>query len=135
MRRGRCCITTLPDEAAHKPLDWVQRQFTAARPNPLWVADITHVPTWSGFVEAGFNASVGSVDDAYDNALAETINGLYKAEVIHKHGPWKGLDDVERATLTWVEWFNHRRLLRPIGDVPPAEYEMLYYQTESSEAA
>ena len=85
--------------------------------------------------EAGFNASVGSVGDSYDNALAETINGLYKAEVIHKNGPWKGLDDVERATLTWVEWFNNRRLLRPIGDVPPAEYEMLYYQTESSEAA
>ena len=85
--------------------------------------------------QAGFNASVGSVGDAYDNALAETINGLYKAEVIHKNGPWKGLDDVERATLTWVEWFNNRRLLRPIGDVPPAEYEMRYYQTESNEAA
>ena len=85
--------------------------------------------------EAGFNASVGSVGEAYDNALAETINGLYKAEVIRKHGPWKGLDDVERATLTWVAWFNHRKLLRPIGDVPPAEYEMRYYQTDSSEAA
>ena len=81
--------------------------------------------------EAGFNASVGRVGDAYDNALAETINGLYKAEVIHKNGPWKGLDDVERATLTWVEWFNNQRLLRPIGDVPPAEYEMRYYQTAS----
>ena len=85
--------------------------------------------------ETGFNASVGSVGDAYASALAETLNGRYKAEVIHKNGPWKGLDDVERATLTWVEWFNNRRLLRPIGDVPPAEYEMLYYQTESSEAA
>ena len=85
--------------------------------------------------QAGFNASVGSVGDSYDNALAETINGLYKAEGIHQNGPWKGLDDVERATLTWVEWFNNQRLLRPIGDVPPAEYEMLYYQTESSEAA
>ena len=86
-------------------------------------------------LQAGFNASVGRVGDAYDNALAETINGLYKAEVIHKNGPWKGLDDVERATLTWVEWFNNQRLLRPIGDVPPAEYEMRYYQIESSEAA
>ena len=85
--------------------------------------------------QAGFNASVGSLGDAYDNTLAETINGLYKAEVIHKHGPRKGLDDVERATLTWLEWFNNRRLLKPIGDVPPAEYEMLYYQTESSQAA
>ena len=85
--------------------------------------------------EAGCNASVGSVGDAYDNALAETLNGLYQAEVIHKHGPWKGLDDVERATLTWVAWFNNRRLLQPIGDVPPAEYEMLYYQTTSSRSS
>ena len=86
--------------------------------------------------EAGFTASVGSVGDSYDNALAETINGLYKAEVIHKNGPWRGLDDAEQATLTWVDWFNHRRLLQPIGDRPPAEYEMLYYQQpESSNAA
>ena len=61
--------------------------------------------------EAGFKASVGSVGDSYDNALAETMNGLYKAEVIHKDGPWKGLDEVEHATLTWVDWFNHRRIL------------------------
>lgn len=200
VRRGKRCITTIPDEAAHKPLDLVQRQFTVARPNQLWVADITYVATWSGFVyvafvvdvfsrfivgwrvlkhmqtdlildalehalwlrgkpkgvihhsdrgsqylsiryterlaEAGFNASVGSVGDSYDNALAETINGLYKAEVIHKNGPWRGLDEVERATLTWVEWFNNRRLLQPIGYVPPAEHEMLYYlKTESSNAA
>jgi putative transposase len=74
--------------------------------------------------------------DSYDNALAETINGLYKAEVIHKDGPWRGLEDVERATLTWVEWFNNRRLLRPIGDVPPVEFEMMYHQqTESSNVA
>ena len=200
VRRGKRCKTTLPDEAAHKPLDLVQREFTASYPNQLWVADMTYVATWSGFVyvafvvdvfsryivgwrvlkhmqtalildaleqalwlrgkpkgvihhsdrgsqylssrytdrlhEAGFNASVGSVGDSYDNALAETINGLYKAEVIHKDGPWRGLDEVERATLTWVEWFNNRRLLRPIGDIPPAEYEMLYdQQTESSHAA
>ena len=66
--------------------------------------------------------------DADDNALAETINGLYKTEVIYKAGPWRGLEAVEQATLTWVDWFNHRRLLQPIGDVPPAEYEMMYYQ-------
>ena len=78
--------------------------------------------------EAGFQASVGSVGDSYDNAMAETINGLYKAEVIHKDGPWRNLDDVEHATLTWVDWFNHRRLLQPLGDRPPAEFEMLYYQ-------
>ncbi len=86
--------------------------------------------------EAGFNASVGSVGDSYDNALAETINGLYKAEVIHKDGPRRGLEDVEHATLTWVEWFNNRRLPRPIGDLPPAEFEMMYHQqTESSNVA
>ena len=85
--------------------------------------------------EAGFNASVGSVGDSYDNALAETINGLYKAEVIRKDGPWRNMDQVEHATLSWVDWFNNRRLLQSIGDCPPAEYELMYYQTESSEAA
>jgi len=200
VRRGKRCITTVPDEVSTKPLDLVQRVFSAERPNQLWVADITYVATWSGFVyvafvvdvysrfivgwrvlkhmqtdlildaleqalwlrgkprgvihhsdrgsqylsirytdrltEAGFNASVGSVGDSYDNALAETINGLYKTEVIHKDGPWRGLEDVEKATLTWVDWFNNRRLLRPIGDCPPAEYEMLYYQQmESCKAA
>ena len=72
---------------------------------------------------AGVEASVGSVGDSYDNALAETIIGLYKTEVIRKRGPWKTLDDVEYATLEWVDWFNHRRLLAPIGNVPPAEFE------------
>ncbi len=86
--------------------------------------------------EAGFNAYVGSVGDSYDNALAETINGLYKAEVIHKNGPWKGLEDVEKATLTWVDWFNNRRLLSSIGDVPPKELEEHYYkQAESAKVA
>lgn len=199
VRRGRRCITTIPDDMADKPLDLVNRQFSADRPNQLWVADITYVSTWTGFVyvafvvdvfsrhivgwrvlksmqtdlvldaleqalwargkpkgvthhsdrgsqylsiryserlaEAGFNASVGSVGDSYDNALAETINGLYKAEVIHKDGPWKGMDDVERATLTWVNWFNNHRLLGPIGHIPPVEYEMMYYQSKSADAA
>jgi len=199
VRRGKRCRTTLADKLADKPVDLVNRNFSAERPNQLWVADITYVATWSGFVyvafvvdvfsryivgwrvlkrlqtdivldaleqalwargkpqgvthhsdrgsqylslkyterlaEAGFNASVGSVGDSYDNALAETINGLYKAEVIHKSGPWKGLDEVELATLTWVEWFNNRRLLQPIGDVPPIEYENLYYQQAESAAA
>jgi len=200
VRRGKRCKTTVPADMAEIPLDLVQRQFTAAQPNQLWVADITHVATWSGFVyvafvvdvysrfivgwrvlkhmrtdlvldaleqalwlrgkpqgvihhsdrgsqylsiryserliEAGFNASVGSVGDSYDNALAETINGLYKTEVIEKNGPWRGMDDVEYATLTWIEWFNYRRLLQPLGDIPPAEYEMLYYQQcESSNVA
>lgn len=200
VRRGKRCVTTIASDQAEKPLDLVNRQFSAIRPNQLWVADITYVATWSGFVyvafvvdvfsryivgwrvlkhmqtelildaleqalwcrgkpkgvihhsdrgsqylsirytdhlaEAGFKASVGSVGDSYDNALAETINGLYKAEVIHKDGPWRGLDDVEQATLTWVDWFNHRRLLQPLGDRPPAEFEMLYdQQTELSNVA
>ncbi len=199
VRRGKRCITTIPADMADKPLDLVNRQFTAERPDQLWVADITYVATWSGFIyvafvvdvfsrrivgwrvlkslqtdlvldaleqavwargkpqgvthhsdrgsqylsiryserltEVGFKASVGSAGDAYDNALAETINGLYKAEVIHKDGPWKGQDDVEQATLTWVDWFNNRRLLGTIGHIPPAEYEMLYYRNKSAKAA
>ena len=198
--RGKSCVTTIPDESANKPLDLVNRQFVAQRPNQLWVADFTYVVTWSGFVyvafvidvysryivgwrvlkhmrtdlvldaleqalwargkprgvvhhsdrgsqylsikyterlaEAGFSPSVGSTGDSYDNALAETINGLYKAEVIHHKGPWKGLEDVEHATLTWVEWFNNRRLLSSIGDIPPKEFEEIYTrQTESYHAA
>lgn len=199
VRRGKRCITTIPSDLADRPLDLVNREFTADRPNQLWVADITYVATWSGFVfvafvvdvfsrrivgwramktmqtdlvldaleqalwargkptgvthhsdrgsqylsikyserlaQAGFNASVGSVGDSYDNAMAETINGLYKTEVIHKDGPWKGLDEVEYATLTWVDWFNNQRLLGPIGDIPPAEYELMYYQNQSAQAA
>ncbi len=200
VRRGRRVRTTIPDELSEKPLDLVNRQFLASGPNQLWVADITYVATWRGFVyvafvtdvysryivgwrvlksmkttlvldaleqamwargqpkdvihhsdrgsqylsihyterlmEAGFNASVGSVGDSYDNAMAESINALYKAEVIHKEGPWRGVEEVERATLTWVDWFNNRRILQPIGDVPPSEYELMYYQNpESSKAA
>jgi len=85
--------------------------------------------------EAGFTASVGSVGDSYDNALAETINGLYKTEVIHKDGPWKGLDQVELATLDWVDWFNNKRLLSSVGDIPPAEYEENYYRQLSDHQA
>ena len=76
--------------------------------------------------EAGVEPSV-SVGDSYDNALAETINGLYKAEVIHRRGPWRSFEAVEFATLTWVDWFNNRRLLEPVGNIPPAEAEERYY--------
>jgi transposase InsO family protein len=79
--------------------------------------------------EVGAKPSVGSVGDSYDNALAETIIGLYKTEVIHRRGPWRSPDAVEYATLEWVDWFNNRRLLEPIGNVPPAEREVLYYQS------
>jgi len=82
--------------------------------------------------EAGIEPSVGSVGDSFDNALAETINGLYKAEVIHRRGPWRSFEAVEFATLEWVDWFNNRRLLEPIGNIPPAEAEARYYdQTEA----
>jgi putative transposase len=82
--------------------------------------------------EAGIEPSAGSVGDSYDNALAETIHGLFKAEVIHRRGPWRNAEAVEFATLEWVDWFNHRRLLEPIGNVPPAEAEARYYaQTEN----
>ena len=186
VRRGAKRWTTVCDETLPQPADRVNRQFAANRPNRLWVADISFVATWSGFVyvafvvdvfarrivgwrvsgslrtdlvldaleqalwsrhgtkglihhsdhgsqylsiryterlaAAGIEASAGSVGDSYDNALAETIIGLYKTEVIRTRGPWKTLDDVEYATLEWV-WFNNRRLLAPIGQTSPAEYE------------
>ena len=84
--------------------------------------------------EAGIAPSVGSVGDSYDNALAETINGLYKTELINHRGPWHHLEAVEYATLEWVDWFNHRRLLQPIGDVPPAEFEQAYYNQLAGQA-
>lgn len=82
--------------------------------------------------EAGIAPSVGSVGDSYDNALAETIIGLFKTEVIRRKGPWKGLEDVEFATLRWVDWFNHRRLLEPIGYIPPVEFEENYYRHQEA---
>lgn len=84
--------------------------------------------------EAGMESSVGSRGDSYDNALAETINGLYKTEVIRPRGPWRTVDDVEYATLEWIDWFNNRRLLKPIGDIPPVEFEMAYYRQEEGTA-
>ena len=84
--------------------------------------------------EAGIEPSVGSVGDSYDNALAETINGLFKAEVIHRRGPWRNFEAVEYATLEWVDWFNNRRLLEPIGNIPPAEAEANFYAALETEA-
>ena len=84
--------------------------------------------------EAGIEPSVGTVGDSYDNALAESVIGLFKTEVIRRRGPWRGLEDVEFATLEWVAWFNHRRLLEPIGDIPPAEHEEAYYRRQEAPA-
>lgn len=201
--RGRKVKTTVADELLDRPPDRVNRQFNVVRPNALWVADLTSVATWRGFVyvafvidafarrivgwrvssslrtglaldaleqalydrqksdteelvqhsdrgvqylsiryaerlqEAGIEPSVGRVGDSYDNALAETINGLYKTEVIRQQGPWRNIEDVEFATLTWVDWFNNRRIFEPIGNVPPREKENEYYQQleESAMAA
>ncbi len=85
--------------------------------------------------EAGIEPSVGSKGDSYDNALAETINGLYKAELIHRRVPWKTMEAVELATLEWVSWFNHHRLLEPIGYIPPAEAEANYYRQLAGQTA
>jgi len=85
--------------------------------------------------EAGIERSVGSVGDSYDNALAESVNSLFKTEVIRRRGPWRNIDEVEIAVLEWVDWFNNRRLLGPIGHVPPAEYEAAYYQRQETPAA
>ena len=84
--------------------------------------------------DAGIAASVGSVGDSFDNALAETINGLYKTELIKPRGPWKSVDDVEIATAEWVDWFNHRRLYQYCGDIPPADLEIAYYAAHQPQA-
>ena len=193
--RGKVKRTTIADPAADRARDLVGRNFTPAAPDRLWVADITYVSTWSGWMyaafvvdafarriigwrcgssmstqlvldaleqavwtrqrtgaplnsvvahtdrgsqyvsiryterlaEAGIAASVGTVGDSFDNALAETINGLYKTELIKPRGPWRTLDAVEIATAEWIDWFNHRRLYEYCGDIPPADAEDHYY--------
>ena len=192
VRRGKNVKTTIADPALPCPLDRVNRQFKADRPNQLWVSDFTYVSTWQGWVyvafvvdvfarrivgwrlsssmrtdfvldaleqalydrqperdalthhsdrgsqyvsiryserlaEAGIEPSVGSRGDSYDNAMAETINGLYKTEQVHRRAPWKTKESLELATLQWVHWFNHQRLLGSIGHIPPAEAEANYY--------
>ena len=98
-------------------------------------ANTSRIKYTERLAEAGIEPSVGSVGDSYDNALAETINGLYKAEVIHRRGPWRSFEAVEFATLEWVDWFNNRRLLEPIGNIPPAEAEERYYAMLEQAAA
>ena len=94
---------------------------------PVESAQYLSIKYTERLAEAGIEPSVGSVGDSYDNALAQTINGLFKAEVIHRRGPWRSFDAVEYATLEWVDWFNNRRLLEPIGNIPPAEAEANFY--------
>jgi len=197
--RGRAFkVTTQTHDELRRPRDLVKRDFHAQRPDQLWVADLTYVATWAGFVyvafvidvfsrrivgwrvsrslrsdlaldaleqalasrprngglvhhsdrgtqylciryterlaEDGIAGSVGSVGDSYDNALAETVIGLYKTEVIRRRGPWRHIDAVEYATLEWVDWFNKRRLLEPLGYLPPAEYEQAYRRDEENAA-
>ena len=94
---------------------------------PVETAQYLSIRYTERLAEAGMEPSVGSVGDSYDNALAETINGLFKAEVIHRRGPWRSFEAVEYATLEWVDRFNNRRLLEPIGNIPPAEAEANFY--------
>jgi len=195
-RRGKRFVTTKSDRAASRPPDLVERDFTATRPNELWVVDFTYVATWSGTVfsafvsdvfsrrivgwrtalsmptelpldalemalwvraraghdvdgvvhhsdagtqytsirystrllDAGALASIGTVGDSYDNALAESVIGLYKTECVRHDGPWRNVDDLELGTLNWVHWFNETRLHSSIGYVPPVEFEAEHYR-------
>jgi transposase InsO family protein len=105
----------------------IATSFVMVLRQPLESAQYLSIKYTERLAEAGIEPSVGSIGDSYDNALAETINGLYKAEVIHRRGPWRSFEAVEFATLEWVDWFNNRRLLEPIGNLPPAETEAAYY--------
>ena len=102
---------------------------------PIESAQYLSIRYTNRLTEAGIEPSVGSVGDSYDNALAESVIGLYKTELIHKRAPWKDLDQVEYATLEYVDWFNHRRLLEPIGDIPPAEKEANYHREQEPSPA
>jgi transposase InsO family protein len=124
-------------------LDALEQALYARQPDPEDTL-IHHSDRGSQYVsiryserlaEAGIAPSVGSKGDSYDNALAETINGLYKAELIHRRGPWKTRESVELATLEWVSWFNHQRLMEPLGYIPPAEAEANYYRQHNRQVA
>jgi hypothetical protein len=116
-----------PDCADLRPRIPIASSNVRVLRRPLESAQYVSIKYTERLAEAGVEPSVGSVGDSYDNALAETINGLYKAEVIHRRGPWRSFEAVEFATLEWVDWFNNRRLLEPIGNIPPAEAEQRYY--------
>lgn len=200
VRGKRFKVTTCPDTGTVRPPDLVERRFEATRPNQLWVADLTYVATWRGFVyvafvvdvfsrrivgwrasnslrsdlaldaleqalydrpvreserlvhhsdrgvqylsiryterlgAAGIERSVGSKGDSYDNALAESVIGLFKTEVIHRRGPWRGFEDVEYATLTWVAWYNSSRLHESLGYLSPARFEQAFHDRQTAPA-
>ena len=116
-----------PDRSVHRFRLFIATSFLRVLRRPLESAQYVSIKYTERLADAGIEPSVGSVGDSYDNALAETINGLYKAEVIHRRGPWRSFEAVEFATLEWVDWFNNRRLMEPIGNIPPAEAEERYY--------
>ena len=101
---------------------------------PVELAQYLSIRYTERLAEAGIELSVGSTGDSYDNALAETVIGLFKTEEIHRRGPWKGLEDVEFATLEWVAWYNKGRLLEPLGYMPPAEFEQAYHDRHAAPA-
>jgi putative transposase len=195
VQRGRKPFTTIADTGAARPPDLVDRRFVAERPNQLWVADITYVSTWEGWLyvafvldvhsrmivgwqianhlrtdlvldalemaiwrrdttsgvthhsdagcqyvsfryserlaDANIAASVGSVGDSYDNAMAEALNGTYKAELIRRRGPWRTRAQAEFATIEWIDWYNTARLHSEIGDIPPAEHEAQWHRNNT----
>jgi hypothetical protein len=116
-----------PDRSERRFRRFIATSSVKVLQRPLESAQYVSIKYTERLAEAGVEPSVGSVGDSYDNALAETINGLYKAEIIHRRGPWRSFEAVEFATLEWVDWFNNRRLLEPIGNIPPAEAEERYY--------
>lgn len=196
--RGQRRRTTVPEPAAPRPPDLVDRDFTATRPNQLWLADLTYVRTWSGWAyvafvldaysrrivgwqaathmrtdlpldalemalwrqkikkdadlvhhsdrgsqyvsiryterlaDVGASASVGSVADSYDNAMAEALNGTFKAELIERQGPWRDFAQVEQAVFAWVAWYNSERLHSALDYVPPDEYEQAYWRSQEN---
>src|SRR5215217_9430757 len=116
-----------PDRSERRLRVFTATSFVEVLRRPLESAQYVSIKYTERLAEAGIEPSVGSIGDSYDNALAETINGLYKAEVIHRCGPWRSFEAIELATLEWVDWFNNRRLLEPIGNIPPAEAEARSY--------
>ena len=125
-RPGECNLLR-PDRSDRRLRTVIVTSYARVLRRPIELARYVSIKYTERLAEAGIEPSVGSVGDSYDNALAETINGLYKAEVIHRRGPWRSFEAVELATLEWVDWFNNRRLLEPIGIIPPAEAEERHY--------